>query len=68
LTSRRVWEGVERDSLLMVEYVAGRPESGRVVHAKSDQMVIALGLGVGGGLTLAGLFVLTRSFRAAILR
>lgn len=57
--SVHLWERVERDSPLVVEYVSGQPESARMVGDRSDQKGTAIGaLGVGGVLVLIGLVVL----------
>jgi hypothetical protein len=63
-TSVHLWERVERDSPLVVEYVSGQPESARMVGDRSDQKGTAIGaLGVGGVLVLIGVVVLISGFR-----
>lgn len=59
-----LWEGVERDSPLVVEFIPGQPRSARVVLdrlAQSTEMAFALSAGT--ALALVGLFVILKGGR-----
>jgi uncharacterized protein DUF3592 len=59
-----LWERVERDSPLVVEYVPGQPESARVVLERSDQTTeMAFALSTGSVLAVIGLFVILKGGR-----
>lgn len=62
-----LWERVERDSPLRVEYLPGQPESARVVQDSSEQKPMIIGwLSIGGLLALVGLFLFKGALRRSV--
>jgi hypothetical protein len=60
----RVWEGIDADSPLTVEYLRDDPASARVVRERDDLKPAALWLLLGSALVLGGLTAIKRSFKS----